>query len=111
MKRKDIIIKGKEVNRLVTLLNSNFNTYTFQPSENIYIFFIEKYYFRINSTLMASIIVNLKNENICEINIISGGGGQGMLDGDWGAEKNSIEKISKSIIQMCNENNWEIEIS
>ncbi|MBR3272045.1 MAG: hypothetical protein IKI59_08980 [Clostridia bacterium] len=58
----------------------------------ITIFVAEEYYFRINSTLTLTVIVEeTVNETIVEI--VSGGGREGLVGFSYGAEKSAMKRI------------------
>lgn len=111
MNKKNIIIKGEHVKDVINLLDNDIKSYTYKPTENIYVFYNEKYYFRNNSELMVSLIVNIHNQNNCIINIIAGGGSSGIFGMNLGAEEDIIEKIVCNIEQICINNNWVLEFN
>lgn len=111
MNKKNIIIKGEHVKDIINLLDDDIKSYTYKPAENIYVFYNEKYYFRNNSELMLSLIVNIQEQNICFMNIIAGGGSSGFCSLDLGAEEDILEKIVCNIEQICENKNWVLEFN
>lgn len=90
------------------MLSSDIQNSKLQPAENIHILISEKYYFRTNSQLMACLILKIEDENNCVIDIVAGGGGQGLLDSTWGAEKKRVKEIVDEIEKICEHRGWEI---
>ncbi len=81
----------------------------FQSSEGVYIIYGEKYYYRNKSRVLATIIINALSENKCIIDIIVGGGSQG-LTATFGSETSFIKKITKFIEALCEEKQWEMTV-
>ncbi|GEM_PF-5662135 len=77
----------------------------FQSSEGIYILYGEKYYYRNKSRVLATIIINGLSENKCIIDIIVGGGSQG-ITATLGSETSFLKKITKFIEALCEEKQW-----
>ncbi len=48
MDSKRLVVKGRNVDKILELLSSDIQYYKLKPEENIYIFMSEKYYFRNN---------------------------------------------------------------
>lgn len=63
-------------------------------SENckVTVFVAEDYYFRINSTLTLTVIIQ-ENADNTTVDIISGGGKTGWLGISYGAEKSAVKRI------------------
>lgn len=108
MDSKRLVVKGRNIDKILELLSSDIQYYKLKPEENIYIFMSEKYYFRNNSQLMACLILKLEDENNCLIDIVAGGGGQGLLNSTWGAETSRINEITGEIKNICMIRGWEI---
>lgn len=83
--------------------------YTYQITENIYSLHFEKYYFRNNSNLMMSVILKRLDEQRVEFKVISGGGKQGLIKSDCGAEDASIVKFINFVTKILDKNNWRYE--
>ncbi len=105
-----INITGENLGLLTKSLENKYGyEYTFS-SKDIHVLMTEEFYFRINSNLLTTIIIDLSNKNKCHIEIASGGGTEGLIGFGWGAEGSSIKKVVKLIKSLCEENKWEIEI-
>ena len=52
----------------------------------------ERYFIRIQSTLMLTIVFSFQPEDSCSITLIAGGGKQGILMTDWGAEGSELQR-------------------
>lgn len=63
-------------------------------SENcrLTVFVVEDYYFRINSTLVLTVIIQ-ENVDKTTVDIISGGGKTGLFGLSYGAEKSAAKRI------------------
>ncbi|WP_097026870.1 hypothetical protein [Clostridium peptidivorans] len=112
MKISKYNIKGINLLKITNLLKdiSDINQYFKQLSESSFIFASETYYFRISSDLLSIVSLNFISDNECEIEIISGGGKEGMLSLSLGAESSRIKDIYKQLNKICESNSWTIEI-
>ncbi|WMM24140.1 hypothetical protein RBU61_14575 [Tissierella sp. MB52-C2] len=108
MDSKRLVVKGNNIGKMLELLSNDIRYYDLKPAENIYIFMSEKYYFRNNSQLMVCLILKLEDENNCVIDIVAGGGGQGLLSSTWGAEISRIKEIIGEIENICMIRGWEM---
>lgn len=63
-----------------------------EPNCKITIFIAEYYYYRINSTLTLTLIVEENTDGI-SVEIISSGGKEGLYGFSYGAEKNAVKRI------------------
>ncbi|MBD3197543.1 MAG: hypothetical protein GF317_20990 [Candidatus Lokiarchaeota archaeon] len=95
MEQDIITITNKSMDDIISRFESQF-----KPSEeysNIFdttkIFVVEKYYFRIESNLAATVIFDEINENEVKVIVIVAGGKQGSLDLSWGSEKSMLKNI------------------
>ncbi|SCY56876.1 hypothetical protein [Alkaliphilus peptidifermentans] len=108
MNTRTIKIQGENVKEIIKLLDGEVKSLTYQPEENTYIFFSERYYFRNNSQLMACLILNFQDESHCSIEIVTGGGSAGLAGTDLGAEGNRIKRINKDIDNICSNKGWKM---
>lgn len=69
----------------------------------------EQYFFRTNSNLQTTTIFELMDETTCKVRIISGGGGAGFLQHDWGTEAGNSNKLVEKLETFCQENGLTIE--
>jgi len=69
----------------------------------------EQYFFRTNSNLQTTTIFELMDETTCKVSIISGGGGAGLLQHDWGTESGNSNKLVEKLETFCQENGLTIE--
>jgi hypothetical protein len=109
MDSKRLIVKGNNVSKILELLSNDIRHYDLQPAEDIYVFMSEKYYFRNNSQLMTCVILKIEDQNNCIIDIVAGGGGQGLFNSSWGAETSRIEEIADEIKDICVDKGWKID--
>jgi hypothetical protein len=68
---------------------------------SIVIIAIEEFFFRINSNLLTVIVVNTQDNNNYTIEILSGGGSQGLLGISLGAERKSVSTAMALINESC----------
>lgn len=69
----------------------------------------EQYFFRTNSNLQTTTIFDLAEDTTCEVTIVSGGGGAGLLQYDWNTESGESNKLLKKIDTFCQEHDLDIE--
>lgn len=69
----------------------------------------EQYFFRMNSTLQATAIFELVDDTTCKVSIVSGGGGEGFLQHDWGTESGKSNKLVQKLEPFCQEHGLNIE--
>jgi hypothetical protein len=69
----------------------------------------EQYFFRTNSNLQTTTIFELVDDTTCKVTIISGGGGSGLLQHDWGTESGESNKLVGKIESFCQEHGLDIE--
>lgn len=72
-------------------------TITYQD-RSVTIFIYEEYFFRINSTLSVSIILEL-NESGSKVELIASGAKIGLMDITYGAEKASLQPIIEKLVE------------
>lgn len=99
-------IEGNKIEELVSLLKGEIGEYYIHPVEDVYIFISEKYYFRNNSDLMTNVVMNFSMEDRCEIQLVSGGGAEGLIGMDFGAENSRNKEIYKFIKGICEDRGW-----
>lgn len=100
-------IEGKGVISLVDILKRKFSGYYFS-SDNIFAFATTEYSIRVNTDMLSVIILNLKNRNKCEIEIISGGSAVGLIQIVWNPERSRNGQIVKILDEICKENSWKL---
>lgn len=107
MKTAAFEIKGKDVTQIVDLLEEELDSHLYRLG-TCYVFAGEKYYFRVESNLLTVVLANLTSESRCELKIITGGGGQGMLGITWGSESSQNTKFEYFLEDACEEHHWEL---
>lgn len=68
-------------------------------SDKIIVLVGERYFFRIESNLAVTIIIDRINENQYQIVIAVAGGSHGFFGISWGAEKSMLKKIKRIFIE------------
>ena len=69
----------------------------------------EKYYLRIDSNLMSTIVLSLTEEEVCFVDIVTGGGKTGFYGFSFGAEKRNTDFVSNILTSICS--NLELRIT
>jgi len=69
----------------------------------------EQYFFRTNSNLQTTTIFELIDDTTCKVSIVSGGGGAGLLQHDWGTESGESNKLVRKLETFCQEHDLDIE--
>ena len=113
MKVANLTIKGKDIKRIISILSEDKSVYYgdkphIYKTKNLVVLMREDYYYRISSTLMAVIILNFKSDIEVDIELVVSGGKSGGFMHSWGAEDSENRTIIKKIMEICNENSWEI---
>lgn len=78
---------------------------------NISIVLAESFYLRTASNLLTVIIINPDSENTYDLEVISGGGGQGIPTLNFGSELNELKKAKKILVSLCSDKGWTLEES
>ena len=108
MRAKELTIEGTNLNELSDLIVSAFPKGLVYFQGKVFILATERYYFRINSNLLSTIILDFSKDGKCNVVVISGGGGAGPLEMIWGVETNRNNQIVKNIEKICEEKSWKI---
>ena len=101
-----ISIDGADKEKLLNAIKSEFADHYLYSTENISIFTTEKYFLRINSTLLSVIIVNFSENYTTKIEVISGGASLGLLKMTSDAEEDANNKIMNFFNKLCESNSW-----
>ncbi len=75
---------------------SSFKKSIEKADSKITVFVVEDYYFRINTTLTLTVIVERTAKEI-SIDIISGGGNMGFFGSSFGAEQTAVNRVIKRL--------------
>jgi len=75
--------------------------------DEVLIFAAEKYYLRNSSNLMRVVIASFTEPSRCDIGVMAGGGGEGLLGISLGAEKDDVLAALSEIWQVCQRNGWQ----
>lgn len=86
-----------------SILEACWDSY-FRIIGSAHIFAINEYYYRINSTLVTIIILDISEESKYDIEIVTGGGSVGIFGFTWGAEEKSNKKVFGIIKNLCANN-------
>jgi len=110
MEIANIIIEGANKETLLDLLTQEFPDHYLYSTENLSILTTEKYFLRINSDLLSVIILNFSDKSKTDVEIISGGGAEGLLQIGWGSEGSANSRIKRILHKICQSNSWVIRI-
>ena len=113
MKTKKYSISGNNLNNLIEMLKTksfitDFKDYYTQTYDKCHVFAFEKYYMRTASSLLITIFVIERKENIYDIDILVGGGGTGVLNLNYWSETSAINKAVEPIRNISKKYNWNI---
>jgi len=61
----------------------------------------EKYYWRIDSNLMSTVVLSMIEENTCFVDIVTGGGKKGIWSISFGAEKKNTSMVAAVLDTVC----------
>jgi len=101
-------IQGAKPQSFIKALKEEiFDCYLFS-TDHVTIFTTEKYFLRTNSNLLSVIIVDCTDQSRITIEIISGGGGSGLLQMGLGSEESANKQILKICRKICDSNSWSI---
>ena len=101
MKSDKFVINHVDLDEIITDINrevDNLSRYSDKEGK-INVLVAEKFYFRIESNLAATIIIERINENQFQIVIVVAGGKHGLLGVSYGAEKSMINRIKNLILK------------
>jgi hypothetical protein len=101
-----LYIEGQNLDRLVDLLRGRLPDCYAYTSENIVVLASEKFYFRVESNLLTVVILNVSVEDRYEVEIVTGGGAQGLFGITWGAERHRSAEIVRFLEETCTSNSW-----
>jgi hypothetical protein len=103
MKKDKFIIDQMDLDDIISNIRQEVSTLSrYRNNEGGTIVLItEKFYFRIESNLTATIITDLIEESRYQIIIVVGGGQHGLLGMSWGAEKSMLKKIRNIFLKYA----------
>jgi hypothetical protein len=101
MESDKFIIKRMELDDIIADIRQETNSlsrYVTNNGETI-VLVAEKFYFRIESNLAATIIIDPINESRYQIVIVVAGGRHGLLGVTWGAEGSMLKRIKNVFLK------------
>ena len=99
-------IEGQNLDRLIDLLRDRLPDCFVYASDDIVVIASEKFYFRVESNLLTVVILNTSDKGRYEVEIVTGGGAQGLLGITWGAERHRSREIVMFLEEACASNSW-----
>jgi hypothetical protein len=97
-------VKGENCkDRLVDFIRNGYSNYYRTDITDGTLFFIEDYSAMTNSDLMFCIKLEISSvdKEICEVELICGGGGEGIFSWGFGNENRRINDIYKRVAEFC----------
>lgn len=101
MESDKFVINRVDLDEIITDINrevDNLSRYSDKEGK-IIVLVAEKFYFRIESNLAATIIIERINENQYQIVVVVAGGKHGLLRVSYGAEKLMINRIKNLFLK------------
>jgi len=99
------------VGALPGLLKSNLPGAVLLEAGSVRLVLHERYYFRINSSVLTVVMCIPSNQGEYRLRIVSGGGTAGFLEFTWGTEASANSKVLKLLQAICRESGWEVSSS
>lgn len=108
MQESKLKIKSSLKNNLIEYLSTRISCTYRKDLNTTTIIAGEEYRFRTDSNQLYFIVLEIA-EPYLYINIVCGGGGEGLFNFTWGSEKAFIKRAKKFIIEYCDLNKEPIE--
>jgi hypothetical protein len=110
MERVSFTVHGDDAGRLPSAI-SGFprNKRVDYSGDGFAVIVTEQYFFKTNSNLQTTTIFELVDDTTCEVTVVSGGGGAGFLQHDWGTESGESNKLVGKLEEFCREHGLEVE--
>jgi hypothetical protein len=99
-------IKGADRDELEKALTDELGEPYFWKDE-VVIFAAEKFYRRTNSNLMRVVIASFTAPSRCDIGVMAGGGGTGVLGISWGSEDSDVVAMMSEFWKVCRSKGWQ----
>ncbi|MDS0282401.1 hypothetical protein [Haloarcula onubensis] len=110
MEQIAVTVHGENAGRLPSAINGvPRNKRVDYDGDGFAVIVTEQYHFKTNSSLQTTTIFELVDETTCEVTIVSGGGGAGLLQHDWGTESGDSNKLVAKLEAFCREHGLDIE--
>ncbi len=101
-----ITIDGDNLTALPDLLLNELGNCYLYAAKDVTLLFNEHYFLRVNSKLMTVVVFNFSTPGRCEIEVVSGGGKQGLTQLDWGAERSRDGAVADRLRTICADRGW-----
>jgi len=99
-------IEGASLDALVEALKNVMGNPLFL-NDRTAIFAVERYYMRIDSNLMCVFIADFSTATKCDVRVLVGGGGEGILGISWRAESDDLLETTTKLWQICTASGWQ----
>jgi hypothetical protein len=101
-----ITIDGDNLTTLPDLLLKELGDCYVYTANEVTLLFNEHYFLRTDSELMTVAVLNFATPGKCEVEIVSGGGRQGLAGFDWGTERSRDGAVSNRLQTICASQGW-----
>ncbi|MFN8596053.1 MAG: hypothetical protein U0559_07705 [Anaerolineae bacterium] len=101
-----ITLEGHNLTRLPDLLLKEVGDAYIYTTDHVTALVSERYYLRVNSELMLVVFMNFVSDSKCEVEILSGGGREGVIGLDWGAESSYTSTAAGHLRDICKAQAW-----
>lgn len=108
MEMLTLTVSGDGLTALPDTIAENLGGHLVQVQDTVWIVFSEKWYLRTFSQLMSAVICAFVGEDTCSIHVVTGGGGYGVFNSSFGAEKSRNHDLLSLMKAICHENTWDI---
>lgn len=110
----ELTVRGSSVNELPQalyerLLGERKGSVERYDGDGFAVVVVERYYLRNNSNQQSTVVLELDGTDVCEVTIISGGGGAGLLGFDLGSESKQADEIRSEIAGICEDGAMRVE--
>ncbi len=108
METMSALVEGGRLELLVPALEKELGDCVKYHFGDVFVLYTQSYSLRVNSNLMISVILDFSTPGKCNVRIVSGGGGQGLLGITWGSEGSRNDNIIRLIERMCESKGWHL---
>jgi len=104
MQVKSYTATGPQFSELEAALTERFTPEESHTGDGFAVLMIEEYEFwRTNSNMQVTIILESSSENSCLVKLTVGGGASGIFNWTYGSEEKALQKITREIEEVFDE--------
>lgn len=110
METLELTVRGEGVDRLPSAIGGyQQDTRVDYEGDGFYLVVTDRWYTRTATNMQATTVFDFLDPTVCEVTILSGGGGGGLFQFDAWSESAEAKKIAGQIGDFCSENDLEVE--